>query len=253
MKIIQLIFFISFISLSMLFSGDSAYPLENGKRTMGIIQPRISGIKNNMELSTHPILFVIKPNVKLKIFHGEIKNVGIASRYSFDYPTHFLRLIQHRGYFAFISEDPDIGDIQHFLVLQGEFLATKKLSNYSLSRKLGMSLCPGCEMDMRHLIDYDLIYPRMALYHYGMGANMGADLDYVHSEKINIKVDVDILLLPEEQAFFEHKLLFHYNLSEKYTISVGYKFSYGHYPFNKKGEYWWNMFPLIDLSWQWTK
>ena len=116
-----------------------------------------------------------------------------------------------------------------------------------------MSLCPGCEMDMRHLIDYDLIYPRMALYHYGMGTNMGADLDYVHSEKINMKVDVDILLLPEEQAFFEHKLLFHYNLSEKYTLSIGYKFSYGYYPFNKMGEYWWNMFPLIDLSWQWTK
>ena len=75
-----------------------------------------------------------------------------------------------------------------------------------------MSLCPGCEMDMRHLIDYDLIYPRMALYHYGMGANMGADLDYVHSEKINMKADVDILLLPEEQAFLEHKFLFHYNL-----------------------------------------
>ena len=210
MKNIPLIFFISFISISMLFSDDSAYPLENGKRTMGIFQPRIYGLKNNMELSTHPILFLVKPNVKLKIFHGEKKGIGIASRYSLDYPTHFLRLIQHRGYFAFISEDPDIGDIQHFLVLQGEFLATKKLSNYSLSGKLGISLCPGCEMDMRHLIDYDLIYPRMALYHYGMGTNMGADLDYVHSEKINIKVDVDILLLPEEQPFFEHKLLFHY-------------------------------------------
>ena len=168
MKIIRLIFFISFISFSILFSGDSAYPLENGKRTMGIFQPRIYGLKNNMELSTHPILFLVKPNVKLKIFHGEKKGIGIASRYSLDYPTHFLKLIQHRGYFAFISEDPDIGDIQHFLILQGEFLATKKLSNYSLSGKLGMSLCPGCEMDMRHLIDYDLIYPRMALYHYGM-------------------------------------------------------------------------------------
>ncbi|SVB22871.1 uncharacterized protein METZ01_LOCUS175725, partial [marine metagenome] len=43
---------------------------------MGIFQPRIYGLKNNMELSTHPILFTIKPNMKLKIFHGEKKGIG---------------------------------------------------------------------------------------------------------------------------------------------------------------------------------
>jgi len=241
------------INLSFLFSGDLAYSLENGKRTMGIFQPRVYGIKNNMELSTHPILFFVKPNVKLKIFHGEKKGIGIASRFSFDYPTHLLRLIQHRGYFAFISEDPDIGEIKHLLIFQGEFLVTKKISKYSLSGKLGISICPGCEMDIRHLIDYDLIYPRMALYHYGIEVNTGMDWDYKHSEKISIKVDYDVLFLPKEHSFFEHKLLFYYNISKKYNLTFGYKFSYGHYPFNKTGEFWWNMFPLIDLSWHWTK
>ena len=116
----------AFFSLTILFSGDSAYPIEKGKRAMGIFQPRIYGLKNNMELSTHPILFFLKPNIKVKKFYGEIKGIGIASRYSFDYPTHLLRLIQHRENLALISEDPNIGEIQHLVVLQAEFLTTKK-------------------------------------------------------------------------------------------------------------------------------
>ena len=252
MNIIQFILCISFINMSILLSGDSAYTFGNDMRSMGIFQPRIYGIKNNMELSNHPILFLVKPNVKLKISHGEKKGVGIASRLSFDYPTHLLRLIQHRGYFAFIAEDPDIGDIPHFLVVQGELLATKKLSNYFISGKLGISICPGCEMDIRHLIDYDLLYPRMALYHYGMGTNMGLDIDYVHSEKIIMKVDMDMFFIPQEKMFLEHKLLLNYNLSKKYTLTVGYKYSYGYYPFNME-EGLWNLFPLLDLSWRWSK
>ena len=116
-----------------------------------------------------------------------------------------------------------------------------------------MSICPGCELDKRHLVDLPLAYPRMAIYHHGIGANMGMDWNYQHTQKTTLQLDIDLLFLPKEHTFFEHKLLFHYNISEKYTLTLGYKTSYGHYPFNKKGEFWWNMFPLVDLSWQWTK
>ena len=92
----------------------------------------------------------------------------------------------------------------------------------------------------------------MALYHYGIGTNMGLDWDYAHSDKVSLKADIDLLFLPEEHAFFEHKFLLHYSLSEKYTISSGYKFCYGYYPFSRENGLW-NLFPLIDLSWRWTK
>jgi len=97
-----------------------------------------------------------------------------------------------------------------------------------------------------------LAYPRMALYHYGMGGNMGLDWDYIHSEKVFLKADVDMFFLPKEKMFLEHKLLLSYNLTKKYILSIGYKYSYGYYPFNK-GEGLWNLFPLLDLSWQWSK
>jgi len=238
--------------IGLLFSRDTAYPLENGQRQMGVFQPRIYGMNNNLEISTHPLLFFVKPNIKLKKFYREINGFGLASRYSFDYPTLLLRILQKDGIGGLLSNPNDVGEIPHLLVLQGELLATKIFTQYSVTAKLGMSTCLGCELDPRHLIDYDLAYPRMALYHYGIGANMGLDLDYIYSEKISLKADGDLLFLPEEHTFIEHKFLIHYALSSNYTLSGGYKFSFGYYPFNEQ-EGLWNLFPLLDLSWQWEK
>ena len=234
--------------IGFLFSGDSAFPLEDGQRQMGIFQPRIYGMKNNVEISTHPLLFIVKPNVKIKKYHGEIKGLALASRYSFDYPTLFLKLLQRDGIGGILADDPDIGKIPQLFVFQGEWLMTKRFSNYNITGKVGMSICPGCEIDKRHLIDLPLAYPRMAIYHYGIAANSGVDMDY-HSDKISIKTDLDLIFLPEEDIFLEHKLLYKYHLSTKYILSVGYKLAYGKYPYGKQLD----IFPLVDLSWRWKK
>ena len=252
MKIIRYTFIVIILHMSFLFSGDYAYPLKEGKRQLGVYQPLLYGMKNNLEVSTHPILFFIKPNFRLKKFYREINGFGLASRYSFDYPTPLLRILQKEGIGGLLSNPNDVGKIPHLLVLQCELLATKNISTYSLTTKLGMSTCLGCELDRRHLIDYDLAYPRMALYHHGIGANMGLDLDYIFSEIISLKADMDMFFLPEENMFLEHKLLLSYNFTKKYILSAGYKYSYGYYPFNKL-EGLWNLFPLLDLSWNWEK
>ena len=252
MKIILQISFILLVVGGILLANDTAYPLENGQRQMGVFQPRIYGMNNNLEISTHPLLFFVKPNVKLKKFYKEINGFGLASRYSFDYPTLLLKILQKKGIGGLLSNPNDVGKIPHLIVLQGELLATKIFTKHSVTAKLGMSTCLGCALDSRHLIDYDLAYPRMALYHHGIGANMGLDLDYIYSEKISLKADGDLLFLPEENVFIEHKFLIHYTLSSNYTLSGGYKYSYGYYPFNKR-ESLWNLFPLLDLSWRWNK
>jgi len=249
MKYFQLISLLFLLNSETLLSDDNAYPLENGTRQMGVFQPRMYGMKNNLEVSTHPILFIIKPNIKLKKYHGELKGIGLASRYSFDYPTQLLKLIQRKGKFGILSKDPDIGKIPNLLVFQGEWLVTKKTTDFSLTGKLGMSICPGCELDKRHIVDLPLTYPRMAIYHYGISANSGVDLDYNFSDNISIKTDLDLLFLPEENIFIEHKLLCNYQLSTKYILSAGYKLTQGNYPYGDQ----WDIFPLIDFSWLWIK
>ena len=135
MKIILQINFLILVVAGILLAGDTAYPLENGQRQMGVFQPRIYGMNNNLEISTHPLLFFVKPNVKVKKYHGIYKGLGMASRFSFDYPTPLLKLIQREGKFGILSKDPEIGDIPNLFVFQGELLVTKKSADYSLTGK----------------------------------------------------------------------------------------------------------------------
>ena len=135
MKIILQINFLILVVAGFLLAGDTAYPLENGQRQMGVFQPRIYGMNNNLEISTHPLLFFVKPNVKVKKNHGEYKGLGMASRFSFDYPTPLLKLIQRECKFGILSKDPDIGDIPNLFVFQGELLVTKKSADFLLTGK----------------------------------------------------------------------------------------------------------------------
>ena len=249
MKIILQISFLILVVAGILLAGDTAYPLENGQRQMGVFQPRIYGMNNNLEISTHPLLFFVKPNVKVKKHHGEYKGLGMASRFSFDYPTPFLKLIQREGKFGILSKDPDIGDIPNLFVFQGELLTTKKSADYSITGKAGLSICPGCELDKRHMVDLPLAYSRMAIYYHGFASNVGLDLDYIYSEKISLKTDIDLFIIPDEDVFIENKFMINYQFSPKYTLTGGVKLTQGTYPFGKQLD----IFPLIDLSWSWEK
>ena len=235
--------------IGIIFSDDNAYPIKNGSRQMGIIQPRIYGMNNNLEISTHPLLFFVKPNVKVKKYHGEYKGLGMASRFSFDYPTSFLKLIQREGIFGILSKDPDIGDMPNLFVFQGELLVTKKSANYSLTGKAGLSICPSCEIDSRHLVDLPLAYPRMLVYNKGFSNNIGLDFYYDYSEKIFVKTDIDLFFILDKDVFLENKFLIVYQFSPKYTLTGGVKLIEGTYPFGKQLD----IFPLIDLSWSWEK
>ena len=232
---------------STLLSKDFAYIKSPGMHSIGIFQPYSFNLNKNLEFSTHPLLFLVKPNIKIKVFHKEKKGLGIATRFSLDYTTHLLRLIQGRGYFNLIAEDPSIAKINNLIILKEELLLTKVFITASVTGKVGFAICPNCNMDRRYLIDYDLIYPRMAILHYGSKINLGLDWEYYNSNDMSFLFDIDLIFLPKEKTFLEHKLLLHYSISKKYIISGGYKFSYGYYPFSKH-EGLWNLFPLIDIK-----
>ena len=249
MKIILQINFLNLVVAGILLAGDTAYPLENGQRQMGVFQPRIYGMNNNLEISTHPLLFFVKPNVRVKKYHGEYKGLGMASRVNFDYPTPFLKLIQREGKFGILSKDPNIGDIPNLFVFQGELLITKKSVDYSFTGKAGLFICPGCEIDSRHLVDLPLAYPRMLVYEKGLSTNIGLDFYYDYSEKISLKTDIDLFFISDKDVFVENKFMINYQLSPKYTLTGGIKLTQGTYPFGKQLD----IFPLIDLSWSWEK
>ena len=160
-----------------------------------------------------------------------------------------MKLIQREGKLGILSKDPDIGDIPNLFVFQGELLVTKKSVNYSLTGKAGLSICPGCEIDSRHLVDLPFAYPRMLVYEKGLSTNIGLDYDYIYSEKIALKTDIDLFFISDKDVFVENKFMINYQFSPKYTLTGGVKLTQGTYPFGKQLD----IFPLIDLSWSWEK
>ena len=97
MKIILQISFMILVVAGILLAGDTAYALENGQRRMGVFQPRIYGMTNNMEISTHPLLFFVKPNVKLKKFYREINGLGLASAIVLTIPHSFSEFFRRKA------------------------------------------------------------------------------------------------------------------------------------------------------------
>jgi len=187
----------------------------------------------------------------VKKFIGIKHGLGIAGRGSLDYPTPLLKLLQRKKIGGMLADDPEVGEIPFLLTLAGEILVTKKLEDNFLTGKLGITLCPGCDLDERHIIDLPLAYPRMAVYHSGLGTNLGVDYEHSMNEKLKFKADLDLLFIPDKKLFSEHKLLITTPLSGKYNLSAGYKLVNGEYPFSA-GTSRWDFYPLIDLSWQWN-
>jgi len=189
----------------------------------------------------------VKPNLRIKKYYGSKNAFDIATRFSFDYPTPFLKLIQRDGILGILSTDPNIEEIANLFIFQSELLVTKQISNFEFTNKIGLSICPSCELDKRNIVDFPISYPRMLLYQKGNLSSIGFDLDYFYSKKMRISTDLDLLILPDENIFIEHKLLFNYHLSNKISLSSGYKLSYGSYPYGSQID----LFPLFDILYFW--
>ena len=241
-KKLIILFFIGF-----LYSKDSALSIGENNRQIGLFKPYVIATES-LEISTHPILFFIKPNFKVKRYLGKKYNLDLAGRFSFDYPSQLLKLIQREGTGGVLSIDPTIKKIPHLFIFQSELLVTKKMTFFNITNKIGLSFCPDCNLDPRNIIDLPVIYPRMKLYENKILSNIGFDLEYLLSDKIILNTDLDFLILPKEDVFIEHKLLFNYFLSQKISLTAGYKFSYGRYPYAKQIDF----FPLIDISLHWN-
>tara|TARA_B100000029_G_scaffold514426_1_gene617179 strand:+ start:8848 stop:9600 length:753 start_codon:yes stop_codon:yes gene_type:complete len=246
---IKIFIIILFFNNSNLYSRDIAQTYNDELRTLSIFQPKTYYPNNRLELSTHPILFLIIPNLNIKKYHGKFYNIYFASRYSFLYPSNLLRLIQKDGIGGILSNDPNINIINNMYVLKNEGLLSKIFTKSSLTGKLGFSICYSCNLDDRNIIDYPIIYPRMLLYKHGFSANSGLDWDYSFSENIQLKFDIDLIIVPDNQIFFEHKSIVNYQFNKKHTLNLGYKVTHGNYQFGRR----WDLFPLIDLSYQWNK
>jgi len=244
---------INFLKLSILILlcsnglaySESANVLEKDNREIGVFQPLRLGYLKNIELSAHPILMFIMPNISIKIRH---EKYGIASRHGFIYPTPLMRFFQKKGKFGLITSEADVGEVPNIFEFQNEIFKSIRLDRTLVTLKAGFTFAIVSEkLDERLSVDLPLIYPEMGEFFNGYKINLGVDARHYFSEQLSVLLDGDAVIIPTEDIFWDTKLLAEYRLNDHYRILLGTKLTYGNYPFGEQAR----LFPLFDVIYNW--
>ncbi|MCH7939423.1 MAG: hypothetical protein IID13_06730 [Candidatus Marinimicrobia bacterium] len=230
------------------YSG-TARLLPEGRKVSGLFEPLRYGRSERLEWSLNPVLALVIPNMAVKLARNELGGWQRAWRISGHYPTLLLRTLTREGTAGLLAPDPTIPQVPHLLFVRGEVLLSRRMGTgtlVTLKGGLALALKAG-EFDARHTIDLPVIYPRMAAYRNGYQFNLGIDLLQELPVIKRLWVDADLFITPgfDRPLAFEHKGLTVLSRKGRLGLLVGYKLTWGDYPFGAQ----WHLLPLVDLQW----
>ncbi|MBN2093725.1 hypothetical protein JW964_29160 [candidate division KSB1 bacterium] len=234
-----------------MWSSNSAQLIPAGRFETGIFQPLRYGWSKSLELSAHPVLFFVMPNLSAKWAHGSRGAFLVASRHSLFYPSWLLRTIAREGTGGIISPEFHIPNLFAF---GNEILVTRPLhSQHLVTAKLGFKFAyKSGDFDERTSIDLPLVYHRLNVFYHGYQFNAGIDFNGHIFRRWHYLADVDWFFTPktEYRTGVEHKFMFLWHKSRRFQFSIGHKLVYGEYPF---GTQWHWLLPILDCQWAWQR
>ena len=243
MKIyIYIIILIGQLSGAQNWAPHSANLLMEKRWEMGFFQPLRYGYTETLEVSLHPLLFFVMPNLSVKIPHQNMGNWSTASRHSLLYPTPLLNML---------SKGTKIGSniasllSPNFLMppmvgISNDWLMSRSLpfADITLHAGIDLGIVIG-DLDERSSIDLPLIYHRLGVYYNKWGLDLGVDVFRRFTKRFGIHADIDLRLLPGLNGNYdiEHKLLFIWTNSERFQFCTGYKFVFGEFPYGEESRF----------------
>lgn len=253
------------------WNSNSAETITEKRWEVGLFQPFRYGYSNKTEITTHPLMFFVMPNVSIKKREEGIWGFNCASKISFQYPTPLLNIVSKKGIGGII--DPNL-KAPPMVGFSYSWIMTKPVSGFDITIKNGIdfALVFGT-IDKRATIDLPLVYHRLALYNNGWGLHNGIDIQKRINKKFSFLADLDFLILPKiakmqsEPSFkdlrglysLEHKFLLSWERSKTFRVTTGYKFVHAELPFGNQTrllpyipfiESW---VPIIELQWSGVK
>lgn len=231
------------------WTSGTAQLLPRGRMEIGLFQPLRYGWSDHIEISTHPLIDFVMPNLNVKWAHNSLGKFQFATKHGIYYPTPLLRLISREGTGGIIS--PEF-EIPHMVSIYNEIILSHQLhKNHQLTGKLGFSFAIKSDgLDSRTTIDLPIIFPRLAVFYHGFVSRAGLEIQGKLFKRWNYFADTDVFYTPTSDEAFaaEHKGLLIWTKSSRFQICLGYKLVYGEYPFGTQ----WHLFlPLFDLQWAW--
>ena len=137
------------------WDSHSAHIMPPKKWSVGIFHPIRYGIKDGLELSSHPGWFSVLPNASFKVPFSDFKSFNTATRLSFVYPTPLLNMLSREGIGGII--DPNL-TIPPMLGVSGSFIMSREVLRVNLTVKAGLDfgLVFG-DLDVRSNIDLPIL------------------------------------------------------------------------------------------------
>ena len=245
MKFAQLFIFLFFVSLTNASSAESANILDKGSKEIGLFQPLRWAYNDKIEVSLHPVLFFVIPNNSVKIWYDKYR---LASKHEIFYPTPLLRLLQKDGMLGVVASYADVGEVPHVIAFNNELIKSYNIDEALVTIKGGFGFAIiSDKLDERLSIDLPIVYPSMGSFFNGYKFNFGIDLRYGLNEKLDLLLDGDIQLIPNENLFWDSKLISEYKFNSSLKFLLGTKLTYGNYPYGEQ----YRLFPLIDIVYFW--
>ncbi len=233
----------------------TARTVEKGNLEASVFYPSRYGLSQTFEVSLHPIGIFGFPHIIGKKKWIEREKWVLSSKHMIYSPTVVLGVLESTGAFDLVEEGK-AGPLQVGLsneILYSRWLKPRTMcegADYLLTLRLGAMNAFKFGDDSTTTMHKWYMYHRGQQFHDKTVFFVGADLDAHFNEKINYSVDVDFYYAHKSDNYaLEHKGLLYGKISEKITLAVGYKFSFGFYDIGNKM----SIMPLVDLTWHLKK
>jgi hypothetical protein len=228
------------------WTNGTAYNVPKHRLEINFFELSSFGISKKVELSAHPLMFWILPQVKVKLAWGEYSGFRLATEHEFTYPTWFLKLVQGKGTGGLIS--PEFSIPAMFSVSDAFLASYKPFRNALLTAKAGLifSVKFG-PLDPSSTIDLPVIYPWMAVYYDNIELDFAVDFRGKIYKGFGWIETFECYVLPtsEENFFYDNRGTATWtNKKSRFRFQAGYRLTYGVYPSGPQ----WHLLPVLEIS-----
>jgi len=212
---------------------------------LGLFTASRYGITDRLELSAHPLMFFLMPQVKLKAGWGSYSGFRLATEHGIFYPTVFMRLVATEGTGGLISPEFDIP--QMFAISNRFLVSYGSVKDGLLTAHAGITFSVKFgSLDPQSTIDLPVIYPRLAVFYNQPEFDAGIDFrgEFIPRFGWLFNVENFIVCGTPQNYFMENKgVLAYTSKKESLRVEAGYKLCFGRYPAGPQ----WHLLPVIDL------
>lgn len=227
----------------------TARTLPAGRMAVGVFSPLRWGVRDDVELSLHPVLALVAPHLDVTLGWGEVAGVEVATRHGLLYPTPLMRLLSREGTGGIVPHDVTY---PHLLATSQHLLLTRPVGRHLLTLRAGGRLATNLtRFDGPRFwseVEWHLVRPRTAAWFTGWSLDTGLAAEGPLWRTLGYRVELDGYLMPglRGDRAAEWALLATWRPRPTLLVRAGAMWSWCEFPYGDRLSV---PLPLVDVAW----